>query len=72
VPSETLRENLALAERKAADGERRVVRQQTLIDELERDCHPTQLAKELLTTLEQSQHELLAECDRLVRELALR
>lgn len=72
VPTSVLRESLLAAELTASAGERRLARQQSLIDELARDGHSTRLAEQLLATLQQSQQEFIAECDRLLRELARR
>jgi hypothetical protein len=50
----TPQEELALADRHIAEGEARILRQRTLVAELEVDGHDTSLAEALLGTMEQS------------------
>jgi hypothetical protein len=65
-------EDLERAEQHVALSERHISRQRELIAELERDGHDTQLAAELLSTLEESQAAHIADRNRLKAELSWR
>ena len=50
-----LRNELERAQRHVAEGREHIARQRRIISELERDGHDTGLARELLTSLEETQ-----------------
>ncbi len=68
-----LREDLALAERHVADGERVVARQRAIVAELERDGHDATAAqaRQLLAQFEELLALHVGDRDRLRRELGL-
>jgi hypothetical protein len=65
----TLLQRLQQARAHIADGERHIRRQREIIDELERDGHNVELARELLATLEQVQKTHISAGERLVKML---
>jgi hypothetical protein len=52
---QTILQHLALAERHIVEGEERLVRQQELIAELDRDGHDTKQARAILATMQVTQ-----------------
>jgi hypothetical protein len=64
-----LLEHLQQARAHIAEGERHIRRQREIIDELERGGHNSELARELLATLEQVQETHVAAGERLVKML---
>lgn len=64
-----LAEHLLQAERAVQLGERHIHRQRQIIEELERNSHPAELARDLLRVFEQSQVLHVADRDRLIREM---
>jgi hypothetical protein len=65
-----LKDHLALAERHAAEGEARIVKQHDIIAELERDGHDTKQARDLLRVFEETQVSFVADRDRLRSEVS--
>jgi chromosome condensin MukBEF ATPase and DNA-binding subunit MukB len=64
-----LLKHLQQARAHIAEGERHIRRQREIIDELERDGHNAELARELLVTLERVQETHISAGDRLVKML---
>ena len=65
----TLQQHLALAQRHAAEGERRVTRREALIAELDRDGHDTTKAWKLLATLRDTKSLHEQQLERILKEL---
>src|SRR5262249_20644617 len=66
----TLEAHLREAKRHVSLGEGGIARQQAVIDELERDGHDSELARQLLDTFEKLQAMHIADVKRLEAELA--
>ena len=64
-----IKQHLERAEAHVAEGERHIRRQEEIIGELERDHHDTELARELLATLQQVQEAHIAGRERLANML---
>jgi hypothetical protein len=64
------REHLAQAERYIAKGERNIARQQQIIADLERSGRNAEAARNRLHVLQIARHLLIADRDRLRKELA--
>jgi len=64
-----IREHLAEAERHLALSDRHIARQIQIIDELERDGHPTALALDVLATYRAVHATHLIHCDTIRKEL---
>jgi hypothetical protein len=62
-------QHLALAERHLAEGEERLVRQQELIAELDRDGHDTKDARMILATMRETQALHRQDRERILSEL---
>ena len=71
IDRRTLFDHLALAERHVTQGDLHLTAQRLRIAELERDGHPTALARELLDKLAGLQRLHVADRDRLRRDLAI-
>lgn len=61
--------SLALAEQHVADGDKRLVRQQEIVDRLRRNGHDLELALRMLRRLEEAQRSHLADRASLLAEL---
>jgi hypothetical protein len=66
----TIEQHAKRADEHVAEGERHIRRQREIIAELERDGHNTEVARELLATLEVMQKSHLDIRDRLAKMLA--
>jgi hypothetical protein len=64
-----IQEHLQRARAHVAEGERHIGRQREIVEELERDGHDTELARELLATLQEVQEAHIALRDRLAKML---
>ena len=64
-----LSERLAQAERHVAEGVQHIVRQRTIVADLERNGHDTTLARELLAQFQSTQALHIADRDQLKKEL---
>ena len=66
---EILLQHLVLAERHIAQGKAHLIRQETLVAELDRNGHDTKEAEAILATLRQTQALHLQDRDRILSEL---